>query len=256
MRQYNLNFNFKEFLDLENYIISDSNQLAYKTLIENPDNLKFIFLFGPKKSGKSHISHIWSKINSSKKIILKNIEIENIIKIRNNIFIDDVFNNLDEKKLFYLINHIQQINVKLLLTSNILHNKYQFFSKDLSSRIKSFHLTKINLPDDFLITNLLLKLFKDRQINIKNDDVINYICKRIERSFDNVFSFVDKLDKFSLSNKREIIVLSKFDISSEKIYEIQKEFNNITGKLPLIISSFTGEGLKELLQALIDNTNE
>ncbi len=68
----------------------------------------------------------------------------------------------------------------------------------------------------------------------------------------------EELKKYgeNLINKKEIIVLSKVDISSDKIYEIQKKFNKITGKLPLIISSFTGEGLEKLLQTLIENTDE
>ena len=206
MKQYNLDFHYKESFDIDNYIISDSNRIAYKTLINTQNNINFLFLLGPKKSGKSHISSIWCKKNNSKNLKLNNIKTENIVKLNNNILIDDIFDNINEEKLFYLVNHFHHIKMKLLLTSDIKPNEYNFRSKDLSSRIKSFHLIKICFPDDFLITNLVIKLFRDRQINIKNDDVINYICNRIERSFDNVFSIVDKIDKFSLSYKREITI--------------------------------------------------
>ncbi len=64
----------------------------------------------------------------------------------------------------------------------------------------------------------------------------------------------DELKKYgnNLIKKKEIVVLSKFDLSSEKIYDLQKQFNNI-GTDPLIISSYTGEGLNELITTLVNN---
>ena len=34
---------------------------------------------------------------------------------------------------------------------------------------------------------------------------------------------------------------------------IKKDFRNITGKNPLVISSITGEGIKELLKIMLDD---
>ena len=134
------------------------------------------------------------------------IELSEIPNIKSNILIDDVFSNLNEEKLFHLINHCNQNNLKILLTSNISPKNYLFLTKDLSSRVNSFYLVKINQPDDFLIKNLIIKLFNDRQIKIKNDSVIDFITNRINRSFENVNSFVNKIDKYSLTNKREITI--------------------------------------------------
>tara|TARA_Y100000590_G_C15550004_1_gene950510 strand:- start:309 stop:950 length:642 start_codon:yes stop_codon:yes gene_type:complete len=206
MNQYNINFKQKTTYDIENYLVSDSNKLAYKYLIENNNNIKFIFLLGLNKSGKTHISIIWSNINNSLNINLNDIELSEIPNIKSNILIDDVFSNLNEEKLFHLINHCNQNNLKILLTSNISPKNYLFLTKDLSSRVNSFYLVKINQPDDFLIKNLIIKLFNDRQIKIKNDSVIDFITNRINRSFENVNSFVNKIDKYSLTNKREITI--------------------------------------------------
>jgi len=206
MSQYNINFKQKTTYGFDNYLVSDSNRLAYKYLIENNNDIKSIFLLGLNKSGKTHISLIWSNINHSLNINLNNIELTEISNIKSNILIDDVFNNLDEEKLFHLINHCHQNNLKILLTSNVLPKNYPFLTKDLSSRINSFYLVKIYQPDDFLIKNLIIKLFNDRQIKIKNDSVIDFITNRINRSFENVNSFVNKIDKYSLTNKREITI--------------------------------------------------
>ena len=137
---------------------------------------------------------------------MNNLKIEDLVNLKTNILLDDVFINLNEEKLFHLINHIKLSNLKILLTSDLKPNQYQYNIEDLSSRIKSFYFTQIYKPDDYLIMNLIIKLFNDRQIKIKNDDIISYIVTRVDRSFDNVYDVVNKIDKYSLSHSREITI--------------------------------------------------
>ena len=59
------------------------------------------------------------------------------------------------------------------------------------------------LPDDEIIKGVMRKLFKDRQIDVSND-VVNYLCRRMERSFKEIGRLVDRLDKISLSEKNTI----------------------------------------------------
>ena len=56
--------------------------------------------------------------------------------------------------------------------------------------------------------------------------------------------------------KKEIIALNKSDLSSDYIHVIQKELKKITGEIPLVISSFSGQGLKELMQILFDKCDQ
>ena len=206
MSQYNFKFNHNISFTHENYIISKSNKTAYDILINQNINTEFVFLFGPEKSGKSHISTIWQKNNSAQNYIINDLKIDEIVNIDCNVLIDNFFDNLNEEKSFYLINHCKSNNLKILITSNIYPNAYKFKSKDLSSRIKSFYLIEITKPDDYLLSNLIVKLFNDRQIFIKNDDIINFILTRTDRSFENVYTLVKKIDKYSLTHKREITI--------------------------------------------------
>ena len=57
-------------------------------------------------------------------------------------------------------------------------------------------------PDDELINNILIKLLHDRQIIINNDEILSFIFKRINRTHLDIYNFVDKLDKLSLSKKK------------------------------------------------------
>ena len=161
--------------------------------------------------GFNILAHSYILVNLCEKycsinISLNKIDIEEIVNLKDNIFIDDVFLSLNEEKLFHIINHCKINKFKILLTSDLKPVEYKYLNKDLSSRINSFHLIKIKQTDDLLITNLIVKLFNDRQIRIKDSKVILFLTKRINRTFDNVFQIVDKIDKFSFNNKKEITI--------------------------------------------------
>ena len=74
------------------------------------------------------------------------------------------------------------------------------------------------------------------------------------KNYNTIKSEINKYGK-KLNDKKEIIVLSKADISDSKIYDIKKELKNLTGKIPLLISSYTGEGIENLLKILLKNAD-
>ena len=207
MEQYNLNFKNETSFTQDNFLVSECNKSAFDHLIKNDENnVRNFFLYGEKKSGKSHLASIWLLKNNSIKLNINECENDELIKINNNILIDNIFQNINEEKIFYLINHCISKNLKILFTSDIKPINYNFLLQDLSSRIKSFHLIQIYKPDDYLISNLIIKLLNDKQIKIKNNDVINFLSLRIDRSFDNLYSIINKIDRYSLSTKREITI--------------------------------------------------
>ena len=50
---------------------------------------------------------------------------------------------------------------------------------------------------------LVLKNLSDRQISLEKK-LINYIIKRIDRSYGKIFDFIYKIDEISLKNKKSI----------------------------------------------------
>ena len=50
---------------------------------------------------------------------------------------------------------------------------------------------------------LILKNLSDRQISL-DKKLINYIIKRIDRSYSKIFDFVYKIDELSLKKKKSI----------------------------------------------------
>ena len=198
------NFKIKQNFDNDDFFVSKSNELAHKVLLNLNKPEKYIHLKGPLKSGKTHLGLLWKRIHNA--IVFNYNNYDQIMSQKKNVFIDNFTYGIDEEKLFYLINHCYNNNLKILITSELSLLDYQFKLNDLLSRLKSFYFIEILNPDDELIINLLVKLLYDRQIKINNDEIFSFIIKRINRTYLDIYNFVDKVDKLSLSQKRQITI--------------------------------------------------
>ena len=58
----------------------------------------------------------------------------------------------------------------------------------------------IKLPSDDLISVILAKNFSDKQITVEKKH-IDYIVKRIDRSYEKISQFILTLDKYSLKKR-------------------------------------------------------
>ena len=203
MEQSYFNYNLKPGLAIDDFFVSTSNKKAYSFILNKKIDNKKILLIGPNKSGKTHLGKIWQKNNNA--VSYEN-NFEIILNYKKNIFIDDFLKNINEEQIFHLINHCSINKLTILLTSKKEVFEHNFLLKDLVSRLKTFNLLRIDLPDDDLIINLIIKLLHDKQIIIKNEEIFHYILKRIERSYEEIFLLIEKIDKLSLEKKRELTI--------------------------------------------------
>ena len=134
-----------------------------------------------------------------------NIEDETLkkIKLSNNIIIEDLEESFDEKLLYSIFNLVEQDNKYLLISSKKPIDTMKFTLPDLLSRLKNCIIAKIEQPDDELIYAIILKSFSDRQIKLDNK-IINYIIKRIARTYRKIDEFIYKIDELSLKKKKSI----------------------------------------------------
>ena len=141
---------------------------------------------------------------------------ENIksIKPYQNIVLEDLNLNINEKLIYSLFNIIDQDNKFLIVTSMKPISEINFELEDLRSRTKNCLFANIQNPDDELMFALILKNLSDRQITL-DKKLINFIIKRIERSYGKIFEFIYKIDKISLKKKKSI----DFKIINEALEE-------------------------------------
>ena len=184
----------------EDFYVSPSNQEAYDFINSWPRWIKKIVnIFGPSGSGKSHLASIlknktsYLKINSNE----LNEKIFTRYKIKEALIIENLDEKISEKLLFSLWNSALQDNKYFLITSKKPINSYKFKLSDLISRVNSSLIIGIKLPSDELISVILAKNFSDKQIKVEKKH-IDYIMKRIDRSYEKISQFILTLDKYSL----------------------------------------------------------
>ena len=99
-----------------------------------------------------------------------------------NILIDNFDNSWKEESLLHLYNLIQELGGSFIIISELPVSQMDIKLRDLASRVSIMSAVELKLPDDEIIKGVMRKLFKDRQIDVSND-VVNYLCRRMERSF-------------------------------------------------------------------------
>ena len=206
LNQLILNFDYDQNFKDQDFYVSKSNEFAFKLLNSWPKWEKnFVNLIGEKFSGKTHLVNIF--LHKFKGIKIEANEINNEflkkIKVFENIVIENLNNKIDENLLFTLLNIIDQDNKYLILTSKDPIVDYSFKLNDLNSRSKNFLLCNIEKPGDDLMFALILKNLSDRQISI-DKKLVDFIIKRIDRSYGKIFDFIYKIDKISLKRKKPI----------------------------------------------------
>ena len=209
MRELNqmlLNFDQKQNFNYNDFYVSKSNYFAFKLIEKWPSWEKNILnIFGEKFSGKTHLVEIFESKYKAVRIREKDLNnnIFKSLKLHENIILDNFENKSDEKILYSLFNLVDQDNKYLIITSKKPLIEMQFLLKDLASRVKNCLVAEISKPDDELIFALILKNFSDRQISL-DKKLIDYIVKRIDRSYSKIKEFIYKVDEMSLKQKKPI----------------------------------------------------
>ena len=206
LEQKLLNFEISESFDENDYYVSKSNYFA-KNLIQSWPNWekKIVNLTGEKYSGKTHLSIIFKLKSDALYLNGKQVNDQTLkkIKLSDNIIIEDLDENFDDKLLYSIFNLVEQDNKYLLISSNKPIDTMKFSLPDLVSRLKNCIIAKIQQPDDELIYAIILKSFSDRQIKL-DSKIIDYIIKRIARSYSKMHEFIYKIDELSLKKKKSI----------------------------------------------------
>ena len=206
LNQLILNFNYEQNFKDQDFYVAKSNEFSFKLLNSWPKWEKnFVNLIGQNFSGKSHLVNIFLEKFKGIKIEANELTNDTLkqIKIFENIIIENFNDQIDENLFFTLLNIIDQDNKYLILTSKKPIVEHLFKLDDLNSRSKNFLLSHIENPSDDLMFALILKNLSDRQISI-DKKLIDFIIKRIDRSYGKIFDFIYKIDEVSLKRKKPI----------------------------------------------------
>ena len=206
LNQLLLDFNYEQNFKDDDFYVGKSNYYTFEIINKWPKWEKNILnISGEKFSGKTHLVNIFLKKFNGIKIesnLLNNEDLKTI-KSFQCIVLEDLTLEIDENLIYTIFNIIDQDNKFLIVTSNKPIVEIDFKLQDLRSRTKNCLLAKIENPDDELMFAIILKNLSDRQITL-DKKLIDYIIKRIDRSYSKIFEFIYKIDEISLKKKKSI----------------------------------------------------
>jgi chromosomal replication initiation ATPase DnaA len=194
----------------QDFIVAPSNAVALAMLDtwESWPRGKLV-LTGPQGSGKTHLAHIWAEATGARIIDGTELDDLDIPSLSQGPLVvedvDHITTDAGEEALFHLHNLMRATGHSLLLTGARAVASWPLRLPDLRSRLQQAQSAVLEAPDDMLLTTLLAKLFDERQLQVP-PAVIDYLVRRMERSFEGAQRTVSALDRASLAQKRTINV--------------------------------------------------
>jgi len=194
----------------EDFLVAPSNWQAVSWIDQWPDwPCHCVIIYGAAGCGKTHLSHVWEKAAEASRLTLQDINLADFPEQATAVIVENVEDLMGEagfqEKLFHLYNWQKEKGGFLLLSAKRPPKLWGMTLPDLSSRMLASTAIEIGVPDDALLSAIMVKQFSDRQINISKD-VIAFLLPRMERSFAAVRAMVRAIDSLALSEKRKITV--------------------------------------------------
>lgn len=184
----------------EDLLVSDRLSAAIAIVDHWPDwPSPVVIIAGPVGSGKSHLASIWRDRAGAEAIHpIAGSNAAEIAALSPVLFEDADRQGFDDTALFHVINSVRQNGTALLMTSRLWPMSWPVELADLRSRLKAATVIEIGEPDDEFLTQVLFKLFADRQLLV-DERLVAYIVNRMERSLEAAQAIVERLDHLALA---------------------------------------------------------
>ncbi|NRP18512.1 Chromosomal replication initiator protein DnaA [Ensifer adhaerens] len=184
----------------EDLLVSDRLSAAIAIVDHWPDwPSPVVIIAGPVGSGKSHLASIWKERAGARTIHPVADSDAALIAAEGPVLFEDADRQgFDDTTLFHVINSVRQHGTGLLMTSRLWPMSWPVVLPDLRSRLKAATVVEIGEPDDELLTQVLIKLFADRQLLI-DERLVGYIVQRMERSLEAAQTIVERIDRLALA---------------------------------------------------------
>lgn len=209
-RQLTFELAHRPALGREDFLVAPSNEAAVALIDAWPDwPAPALWLAGPAGSGKTHLAEVWRQRSGARRVGTESLRVDIVASlIKERALVLENIEGLDdggERALFHLLNGIREEGGSLLLTARQPTGHISVKLPDLASRLKALPQAELGVPDDALLSGVLVKLFDDRQLQVP-EALIPYLAARIERSVAAARDIVERLDQASLSGQRPVNV--------------------------------------------------
>lgn len=209
MQQLPLPLEHRPALGREDFLVAPHNAEAVAWIDRWPEwPTVAVILYGPAGCGKSHLAHVFSA-RADAPVVAGHaglvLDPPALVGGNRALVIDDADADLDQVSFFHLFNSAREAGCSLLLTASAPPSVWGLTLPDLRSRLNTAPTAGITDPDDAVMAAVLIKLFSDRQLRV-GTDVLDYLLRHMERSFDAARSLVKAADRASLAEQRPVTV--------------------------------------------------
>lgn len=209
IRQLAFELPARDALTREEFFVAPANALALAALDgwQGWPGGKMV-LIGPSGAGKTHLAHIWAAETGAVLIAASDLGGADVpaLALAGRVVVEDAEAvagvEAAEAALFHLHNLLAQGGA-LLVTAATAPRDWGLHLPDLLSRMQAAPLTRLEAPDDALLSAVLIKLFADRQIVVPAS-LIPYLVARMPRTIGAARSLVAVLDARALQAGRPI----------------------------------------------------
>lgn len=189
----------------DDFMVWEGNDLAFNHVISFPNWVSpAALLEAPAKAGKSHLARVWAERANAVYVVPQTLEAQTLAGGLQPVVIEDVDRaGYDEHALFHFLNQSMRDQRPVLITAREPIAQWPFNTNDVKSRARLAAWFSMSAPDDILLSQILVKLFSDRQLSVE-PKVLSYLVSRMERSQEEAVVMVDLIDMLSLSKARAI----------------------------------------------------
>lgn len=167
-----------------------------------------MLLIGPRGSGKTHLARLWAAeagaacLPATELVTadLPALSAHGAVAIEN---AECAAGQPEAEAAFFHLHNLVTQSGHLLVTAATPPRDWGLALPDLASRLQAASVTRIDAPDDALLSAVLIKLFADRQIAVP-PTLIPYLVARMERSIDAARALVARLDAHALAAGRPV----------------------------------------------------
>lgn len=270
--------NLNENYTLENYIVGDNNNMAYRlalALIEGETKYSPLLIYGVSGLGKTHLAHAignsYLKKKKDKKILYipsteftnelvksfsdkTTIEFKDKFRDLDMLIIDDiqffekVFGRGDDmiqKEFFDAFNALHLENKPIILIADKFPDQLKNFEERLISRMISGSSVELKMPDKSIRISLIKNYVTKEKLKM-DEELIIYLADELETNIREIEGFMKTI--LSYVNLLNLDKITKELIDQELDKRTKRKKNNITYEKVLDVVSAYYEVPKEKIK--------